>query len=237
MDMNYRRFLPVTFQFSVILTLPWLIGIVGWQALWVLPLAWIYHWLSFALTGHMIISHGRQSWIPHEILYTLFFYTTYITPHFWGAQHIQHHKHLDTERDPQSPDYLGWRTLIAFYDERLTDKRTMVKHLRTNLSQFYVKYYVWLLIPPAILAIILPVELFLMFYAVPASMSFTIATFSAWYSHQNFKPVERFPAWANILFSGETRYHARHHDMWHYCEPNTEFLLRSPHSQGYNYPV
>lgn len=226
--MNYRRYLPVAFQFSVLLTLPVLIVMSGWQSLAVLPLAWLYHWVSFALTGHMIISHDRTSWIPHEILYTIFFYTTYITPHFWGAQHIQHHKHRDTERDPQSPDYLGWRTFIAFYDERLTDKRTMVKHLRTNLSQFYVKYYTWLLIPPVLASLLIPTDIFLMFYVVPASMSFTIATFSAWYSHQNYEPVERFPLWANILFSGETRYHARHHDNWRYCEPNTEFFLTSP---------
>ena len=228
--MNYRRYLPVTFQFSVLLTLPVLISLTSWQALWVLPIAWVYHWLSFALTGHMVISHNRTSWIPHEILYTIFFYTTYITPFFWSALHIQHHKHRDTELDPHSPDHLGlWRTLVALYDTDLTDKRTMVKHLRYDqLAQFFVKYNDWLLLPVVLAFFVIPTDVFLMFYAVPASLSFSIATFITWYSHTNYQPREKFHAWAKILFLGESEYHDRHHTDWSYCAPVTELCLKSP---------
>lgn len=227
--LNYRRYLPVTFQFSVLLTLPWLVYLTGYQALWVIPVAWLWHWLIFVVTGHMIISHSRTSWIPHGILYGLFFYSTYITPFFWGALHIQHHKHRDTELDPHSPDYLGfWQTLIALYDPGLTDKRTMVKHLRYNqLSQFFVKYYSVLLLIPVTAFFVIPTDIFLMFYAVPASLSFTIATFSTYYTHHNHKPRSDFDTWAKVLFLGESEHHDRHHNDWSYCAPVTELCLKS----------
>ena len=235
--MNYRRYLPVSFQLSALVTLPWLVYMLGWQILpVVMLLSLIYHWASFSMGGHMLISHGRTSrYLPDWIFYTIFFYTTYITPHFWASQHIQHHKHPDTDQDPLSPDTWGWRVLLAFYPEHLTDKRTMVRHLRSNkLSQFFVKHYLWLIALPVLVFFWVPTDLFLLFYAVPASVSFSIATFSAYYSHCDGAPREKMPEWANILFSGESRYHKKHHENWKYCEPATEFLLKSDFESGRN---
>lgn len=229
MSMGYRRYLPILFQMSVFGTMPWLVSLVGVEALWCLPMAWFYHWLIFSLTGHMVISHGRQSVIPNQILYMLFFYSTYITPHIWAGLHIQHHKHPDTELDPQSPDYLGFITFLALYDISLCDRRTMVKHLRTNsMSKFIWRWYLLLLSVPVMFTLLTDIETSLFYYWVPVSLSFTIATFSAWYTHSDLRPRKYFHTWARFLFLGESEYHDRHHEVdWNHCDPTIGWLLKS----------
>lgn len=225
--MLLRKYMPLTFQLSVLITLPVLIMTQPHNVIWVLGIAWLYHFMAFSLCGHMIISHGRSSWIPHELLYTLFFYVSYILPDIWAGLHIQHHKHTDTHRDPQSPDHTGFKSLLALYDTNLTDIRTVIKHRKNNpLSVFFQKYYNFLIVIPVLLTVIFP-DSMLMWYWVPGSMSLSIATLSAWYTHVNYEPRRRFHVWAKILFLGESELHDTHHQSdWNHCDPSISWMLR-----------
>ena len=227
MIMGWARFLPVAYQFSWLITLPWCVWMWGVNTLWVIPLIGVWHWISFSLTGHMIISHGNQSrWLPDSVMYTLYFMNSYIPPAIWASHHIQHHKHPDTPRDPQSPDYQGFKPMLAYYKPEHLDLRTLVKHRKNNISEYFNRYYFLIVCLLALSVIVLPTNWVLLTWLVPGSLSLNVATFSAWYTHHNFEPRERFPTWANLLFTGESQYHARHHTEWQHCEPLTAWMLR-----------
>ena len=223
-----KRWLPVTWQLSLLVSLPVFVITQPTQMLLpVIGLALLYHWIAFALTAHMIISHGRTSWINHGLLYGIFFYASYNTPVIWAGLHIAHHKHTDTLKDPQSPGHKSFRVLFATYDETLADSRTMVKHLRNNpISEFFWNHYVKLAVLPVLVTVWIP-DIMLWAYWVPASMSLWIATLSAWYTHVNFEPRSDFAPWAKLLFVGETSDHVRHHTDWSYCMSMTELWLTS----------
>lgn len=188
-------------------------------------IALLYHFFAISLTGHMIISHERKSiWIPHSILYTLFFYTTLIPPGLWAAYHIQHHKFLDTEKDPHSPDHKGLWILLALWNPALIDKRTYVKHRRNTLSNFYEKYYYLLLTVPVIFMFLFPYQWVLLLWSAPAGLALSLGTYSAWYGHQNYQPVI-LDTLHTVLFLGEHKNHGLHHDKW----SNNSSLLRIFH--------
>jgi len=222
-----RQIIPVLYQFSWIITLPLTVTVWSWHTLWVIPLALVWHWLSFSLTGHMIISHQQKSrWIPDIILKICFFINCYISPSLWAGYHIQHHKHTDTVSDPQSRDHLGLKPLIATYDPELCDLRTYVRSEKNYINHFFTRYY-WLGVIMAVtVATTTPVWSGLL-WLVPGSIAFNIALLSAWYTHKNSEPLSDMPAVMNVLFSGESRYHAQHHADWNHCEPVTKLMLQS----------
>lgn len=222
-----RSYIPLIYQFSWLITLPVTVIEWSWHTVWVIPMALVWHWLSFSLTGHMIISHGAQSrWIPEVILKVWFFINCYISPSLWAGYHIQHHKHTDTLRDPQSRDHQGFGPLLATYDPVLCDLRTYVKSEKNSVNNFFTRYY-WLCVITAIIVVSYTLPWSLLVWLVPGSIAFNIALLSAWYTHKNSEPVKNMPAYMNILFSGESRYHDRHHSDWNHCEPVTKLMLQS----------
>lgn len=228
MKINARLIAPVIYQFSWIITLPVLISTSGILSLGVIPLALFWHWISFSLTGHMIISHGCKSrWLPDSVMKLLFFINSYIPVSLWASYHIQHHKHHDTPSDPQSRDYHGKTPLLAYYDPAKIDVRTFVKSERDPVNRVFTKYYFLLLSLPFWGLALSDVTTILLLWLVPGSLALNIVLFSAWYSHVNFKPVTDLPFWLNILFLGESQYHDRHHRDWNHCEPMTAWMLRS----------
>lgn len=175
-------------------------------------LAPIYHFFALSLGGHMVISHNRKvNPYLEKALYILFFYSSFITPHFWSAIHIQHHKHFDTEKDPQSPKHLGLKVLFPIWNIQLIDKRTYLKHKKSELSNFFDKYYAVLCLLPGIFLFLFPLQT-LLIWMVPASLALSQATFSAYYSHRNGEPVSNWSLLYTILFLGETGNHKMHHD-------------------------
>jgi fatty-acid desaturase len=208
-------YIPVIHQLLGIVASVWCFYSFGILALMIPVLALLYHFFAISLTGHMIISHGRNSkYIPEFLLYTLFFYTTFIPPGLWAAYHLQHHKYADTEKDPHSPDHKGSIILLALWDPTLVDKRTYVKHRRNSLSNFYEKNYYLLLAVPLLALLLFPYQWVLMLWAAPAGLALSLGTYSAFYSHKEGVPSKYFSSIHKILFLGEIGDHASHHKNW-----------------------
>lgn len=217
-DISDGRYIPTAHQLAVVLTLPltvWQLGLWSIPVIFVMSL--IYHALVVSMVGHSMLGHRNViNPVVDNILYTVFYYVTFISPALWGGFHIQHHKHADTEKDPQSAVHYGfWRVLIiTFWNPTLVDIRTFVS-LKKRFMINFIEQHPWLVacIPVLLLAVI-PWQYVLLFWQVPASLALTIGTYSAWYTHQYGEPVKDFGLMQKILILGEVNNHASHHDNW-----------------------
>lgn len=209
--------LPLVFQLSIIVSLPLLVFKIGPYAILSVLLAPVYHWLAIVAAGHMVISHNRNAGkIMNWVLHVLFFFTTFITPGAWAAYHIQHHKHTDSPLDPQSPKHHGLKVLsITGWDHRLKDLRTYITHKQKPMSNFFHVNYGFLVCLPLIFFLLVPYEAVLFAWAVPASLGLSLGTWSAYYTHRDGEPVEKFSFINKILLLGESENHKHHHDHWH----------------------
>lgn len=210
-----RKQIPVIYQSSLFVTLPLLyIYGGGWHIAIALLLGWIYSAIFIAIVGHTMISHDFGDppvWVEN-ILYTMFFYCTLITPPLWAAYHIQHHKFTDTEKDPQSAKHLGWQVLLATYPVELLDLRTFVKRNKKPICQFLEKYYYYLITIPFIALLLVSPITWLTIMLVPCPIALCIGTLSAYTSH--IQGEARVMNNLEMLLYGEKKDHALHHDDW-----------------------
>jgi len=205
------RAAPV-FQFSILITFPLLWSYAGWNSLFVIPLASLYHLFALSAGGHMVISHNRDAgaWTP--VLYTLFFYTSFITPATWAGFHIQHHKYPDTERDPHSPKYRGLKAIfLTGWNPKLIDRKTYIRVSKKPIAKFFDDYFWLLCLIPFLAFYFLPFEAVLLLWAVPASLAITMATTGAYLSHIQGSPGHNALVTVSFAF-GEHPNHRRHHE-------------------------
>lgn len=204
-------------QLSILLTLPLTISYFGW---WSLPvvfvLALIYHAVGIALIGHAMLGHGKTIHpVIDNILYTLFYFLTFVSPALWGGFHMQHHKHPDTEKDPQSAVHYGFKTmLLLFWNNNLVDVRTFLR-LKKRYMINLIENHPWLvaMLPVSLFAVV-PWNYILLFWLVPASMCVSLATYSAWHTHRLGSAVKKVHPINQILMLGESARHEAHHDQW-----------------------
>lgn len=135
----------------------------------------------------------------------------------WVANHREHHRYADTDRDPHSPYYRG--VLTAYFLQVLAPiKFRYVKDLlRDDSSRFQVAHY-WHFIFGyiALLAIIDPFAV-VYAYLAPAGLSKIIGGLVFTYSHRNRKANS--DTWVGLITLGEG-FHESHHvnartHRWH----------------------
>lgn len=212
------RYIATLHQLAILLTLPLTVLHFGWASIPVIiVLSLVYHAFIISMIGHNMLGHGNViNPFVDNVLYTLFYYGTFVSPALWGGFHIQHHKHQDTERDPQSAVHYGfWRVLIiTFWNPTFVDVRTFIRLKRRHMINL-IEQHPWLVaFVPALLFFIVPWQYMLLLWLVPASLALTIGTYSAWYSHKDGTPVTNFGLFQKILITGEINDHASHHDNW-----------------------
>ena len=135
----------------------------------------------------------------------------------WVANHREHHKYVDTEKDPHSPHYRGW--LMAYAGQVLIDIdfKLVRDLLKDNLHRMQVKYYWHVIIVYA--AILFSINPMLLIYAwlVPAGFAKLIGSLVFTYSHRGKKANS--DTWVGIITLGEG-FHDKHHvnartALWH----------------------
>ena len=210
------KYLPFIFQLSVIATIPILFYYYGWVALLSIFLALVYQFFAILLTGHMIISHNVQvNKFLNLPLHFIYFYTTFIIPHFWAAIHVQHHKYPDSLNDPHSFKNNGFRVFFALWDPSMMDKKTFFKHTKNRISNIFKNNYVYLCVIPAVFLILFPIET-LFIWGVPASLALSLSAIGAVYTHHNGRPINGNNIIEKIImtifFFGEGYDHSKHHN-------------------------
>ena len=135
----------------------------------------------------------------------------------WVANHREHHRYSDTDKDPHSPHFKGW--FRSYFLQVLSP--IQLKYVRDLLKQEsyrkQTKYY-WHMIA-AYAGILYLIDPFAVVYAylAPAGFSKLIGSFVFSYSHRNRVANDDF--WLGMLTFGEG-FHKLHHEKaaihrWH----------------------
>ena len=175
--------------------------------------------LGITMGYHRYYSHRAYKmpkWIEYYLLF--FAHVMMVGPAItWVANHREHHKYVDTPKDPHSPHYRGW--LMAYAGQVLIDiDFKLVKDLlKDNLHRMQVKYYWYVVFVYA--AILFALDPMALIYAwlVPAGFAKLIGSLVFTFSHRGKKAHS--DTWVGIITLGEG-FHEAHHvnartALWH----------------------
>jgi stearoyl-CoA desaturase (Delta-9 desaturase) len=175
--------------------------------------------ISVTIGYHRLASHRAFDCPPWLRNVLLFFagIPFYGPAMVWVANHREHHRYSDTDKDPHSPHFKGW--FRSYFLQVLSP--IQLKYVRDLLKQEayrkQTKYY-WHMIA-AYVGILYLIDPFAVVYAylAPAGFSKLIGSFVFSYSHRNRVANDDF--WLGILTFGEG-FHKLHHEKaaihrWH----------------------
>jgi stearoyl-CoA desaturase (Delta-9 desaturase) len=129
------QYLPVPVMVWAVLCLQ--VSIYWWIA--GLLIGFIFAVYGFSIGFHHTFSHPTFTFnqVVSRVLMYIGINSTLVAPITWAAAHFSHHIYVDTELDPHSPKYLGWKGMF------------FVNHKASNLSYlqsrrlFKDKFAVW----------------------------------------------------------------------------------------------
>lgn len=163
------------------------------------------------ITYHRILGHRTHTMHPivEFICVGLGFYGSMSSPIEFCAAHTNHHKYMDTEKDPHSPKHIGWKAMFPlFWTDRYNgDIRTAIRLSKNKAARFYHDNY-WVLIFAPLLLLLVSVEAFLFLFVVPTGLSLATLTISTM-NHDDNGPRDMGILYG-ILTGGE------HHHTWHH---------------------
>ena len=175
--------------------------------------------LGITMGYHRFYSHKAfkcPKWIEYYLLF--FSHIAMFGPAItWVANHREHHKYVDTPKDPHSPYYRG--VMLAYFGQVLTDIdfKLVRDLLKQKLHRMQVKYYWHVILIYA--ALLFSVDPYALLYAwlVPAGFSKLIGSLVFTYSHRGRKAHS--DTWVGIITLGEG-FHDKHHvnarlALWH----------------------
>ena len=195
--------------------------LIDWTASTIAISLFVYISIMLGITMgyHRYYSHKAfkmPKWIEYYLLF--FAHIAMFGPAItWVANHREHHKYVDTEKDPHSPHYRGW--LMAYAGQVLIDIdfKLVRDLLKDNLHRMQVKYYWHVILVYA--AILFSINPMLLIYAwlVPAGFAKLIGSLVFTYSHRGKKANS--DTWVGIITLGEG-FHDKHHvnartALWH----------------------
>ena len=171
----------------------------------------ILNGLGMIMTYHRLLTH-RSYQCPKWFEYLMSFITTFsftgsaIT---WIAIHRKHHKYADTEKDPHSPDHMGfWRVqfFTAFAD---VEGRYATDLMRNKFYKWQHKYYTWIIYSGLLLFTLIDPMLTIYGLLFPAALTLFFGTLVLSWAHKDHQP--RTVLWLAILTFGDA-FHDIHHN-------------------------
>jgi stearoyl-CoA desaturase (delta-9 desaturase) len=190
-----------------------ILSIYGGYVEWTICFLMYYSMTTLGSTVgyHRIATHNivATNWLFKWICIFFGHIVTYGSIISWAAQHREHHRYTDTEKDPHSPKYKGW-----FYCHFLTplgpkNPKYVVDMLRDPAYKFQHRYYWHLLL--VWIAVLYVIDPFAVVYAwlAPSFIAKVCIGFSLSLSHRDNKPHNDFILG---LVSGGECFHKSHHD-------------------------
>ncbi len=197
---------------------------IGWSHAgprwWLLALAsyFLTGCLGLSVTMHRAITH-RSIELPRslEVVFSLFGVLGGSgSPIAWTAMHRAHHAHVDTTRDPHSPQKLGWRLIVSVYDYQFNPRH--VKDLMSDRFHVFIhRYYTIILLGWGIGLAVIDWRLCLFVFLVPTFIQITVSNMASLLAHsqgeRRYATADRSTnnALISVLGWGEG-WHNNHHD-------------------------
>ena len=154
------------------------------------------------------------------------------SPLGWVYLHRKHHAYSDTEQDPHSPKYLGYK-LFGFnhYKKQEEEKMQlfMIKDLMTKEHLFIHKWYMLIIISFIVLFAVLSFELFYFAWVVPAFLiqlsQYNFNFFGHMYGYRNYetKDDSKNNKWLFPILLGEAWHNNHHYDAKNYSTKKSEY--------------
>lgn len=173
-----------------------LIGIAIYGFDWMVAIAVFFFGMFWAwLVGHNIIhyyfSHGKYRDNLKSYFYTFLSLTSGLgSPISFSASHRQHHRFVDTEKDPHSPAYIGWaRVYFLAWEPQNINPRMISDFARSKFQKWVHKN--WYKLHIAIVAVLFLIDPRLVFFALSPGVlySFHSASLTNTFSHMDGSPV------------------------------------------------
>lgn len=173
-----------------------LIGIAIYGFDWMVAIAVFFFGMFWAwLVGHNIIhyyfSHGKYEDNIKSYFYTFLSLTSGLgSPISFSASHRQHHRFVDTIKDPHSPAYIGWaRVYFLAWEPQNINPRMISDFARSKFQKWVHKN--WYKLHIAIVVALFLIDPRLVFFALSPGVlySFHSASLTNTFSHMDGAPV------------------------------------------------
>lgn len=187
-------------------TLPWLLVSI--------VMFFLMRTVGGVITYHRIHSHRTHKMHPvvEFISTALGFYGSFTSPVEFCATHTNHHKYVDTDKDPHPHVLKGWKTLFPLLWNDSTpssgDIRTVVRLRRNKITNLFYEHF-WIMASLPLLLLLVSIQAFFFIYFVPFTLSIWSAAIST-FNHDESGP-KNMGLWYGIISGGE-HYHKWHHD-------------------------
>jgi len=141
------------------------------------------------------------------------------SPLGWVYLHRKHHAYSDTEQDPHSPKFLGYKLFgFSHYKKQEEEKMQLflIKDLMTKEQLFIHKWYMLIILAFVISFAVINFQLFYFVWVVPAFLiqlsQYNFNYFGHTYGYRNFdtKDDSRNNMWLFPIILGEA-WHNNHH--------------------------
>ena len=209
MNIRYSIFaLQILAYLSII---PMIIFASWWQWIIALLMYFVLNGLGMIMTYHRLLTH-RSFKCPKWLEYLFTFITTFsftgssIT---WIAIHRKHHKYADTEKDPHSPDHMGfWKVqfFTAFAD---VEGRYATDLMRDKFHLFQHRWYITIILIGLAFFTLIDPMLTIYLILFPAALTLFFGTLVLSWAHHDYKP--RTVLWLALVTYGDA-FHDIHHD-------------------------
>lgn len=194
-------------QLSVFLLIPYAIYIkANWLLIFLIYV--LFKGVGISFYAHRVLAHQMYT-TPSWALSALAFLGSLQPPAIWAAVHVEHHKYADTEKDPHSPQHLGWKMLFSIFHRPYLCKRTFIRLSKVSCISFFTKYYFHLVLVIAAVFVLFPSQM-AVYWALPVSLNLWVQNISAWYGHRNGSPSPQ-PWFYHIFIDPGEKDHIAHH--------------------------
>ena len=161
---------------------------------------------------HRYFTHGQfdVSKIYEVIILFLITLAGARSPLGWIGAHRIHHENADTDKDPHSPDRLGfWNIFFNQWTCKNIPRKYIKDVIKNPRIIFFHKYWKYIHLTVAIISLFIGVNFFIAFIVIPYVLGFFGYGFFNAAGHKDYKPRTNF--WINILSAGEG-FHDVHHN-------------------------
>lgn len=207
------RYSILALQFLAYLSvIPMVMYASWWQ--WVIALAmyFVLNGLGMIMTYHRLLTHRTfkcSKWFEYLMTFiTTFSFTgSSIT---WIAIHRKHHRFSDTEKDPHSPDHMGWWRVQFFTAFADVEGRYATDLMRDKFHMWQHKNYTAICIIGLLLLALIDPMLTVYFVLFPAGLTLFFGTLILSWAHKDYKPRSVF--WLALITFGDAFHDVHHND-------------------------
>lgn len=154
------------------------------------------------------------------------------SPLGWVYLHRKHHIYTDTEQDPHSPKYLGYKLFgFSHYKKQEEEKMQLflIKDMMTKEHLFIHKWYMLILLSFVAIVALINVELLYFAWILPAFLiqisQYNFNYFGHMFGYKNFKTTDdsRNNKWLFPILLGEAWHNNHHYDPKNYSMKKNEY--------------